>query len=99
MVCRSFLPGLPGSPGLPARRRGLPAAVLIAGSVLGSVMAQSPVAADPLRMSLTAKVSAPAKPALTIFADEPLHNLSIALEPAAPEDGGKPSGEAGMVKL
>ena len=50
-------------------------------------------------MALTAKVSAPAKPVLTIIADEPLQNLSIALEPAAPEDGGKPSGESGLVKF
>lgn len=50
-------------------------------------------------MALTAKVSAPAKPVLSIVADEPLQNLSIALEPAAPEDGGKPSGESGLVKF
>ncbi len=50
-------------------------------------------------MSLTSKVSAPAKPSITIIADEPLQNLTIALEPAAPEDGGKASGEAGLLKL
>jgi outer membrane protein OmpA-like peptidoglycan-associated protein len=95
MVCRSFLPHRPGLP-----RRGLPTAALVAASLLGGVAGDwSVAAADPLRMSLTAKVAAPAKPALTIIANEPLQNLSIALEPEAPADGGKPSGESGMLKL
>ena len=64
--------------------------------ILGSGAA---AAADPVRMSLTSKVSAPAKPAITIIADEPLQNLTIALEPAAPEDGGKASGEAGLLRV
>lgn len=86
----------------PGRRGRLSRAALLAACALGGAVfsGSSPsAAADPVRMSLTAKVSAPDKPALTIIADEPLQNLSIALEPAAPEDGGKPSGEAGLFKV
>lgn len=64
----------PFFPGRPSRCRGL------GGLCLGSQLA----VADPVRMALTAKVSAPAKPVLSIVADEPLQNLSIALGPAAP---------------
>ena len=52
---------------------------------IGRAFSGAAAAADPVRMSLTSKVSAPAKPSITIIADEPLQNLTIALEPAAPE--------------
>ena len=96
MVCRSFLPGRSRPPGSSGRRGALPAALFLAASALGGGGVAS---ADPLHLSLTAKVSTPQKPAITITADEPLQHLVIALEPQAPQDGGKPSGEAGLLKL
>lgn len=74
-------------------------ASLVASIVCAALLPGKTVAADPIRLSLTAKVAAPAKPTLTIIAEEPLQNLQIALEPAAPEDGGKASGESGALKL
>ncbi len=72
----------------------LPQALLVASALSGAV-----ASADPISMALTAKVMAPRKPAITITADEPLQNLMIALEPHPPQDGGKPSGEPGLIKL
>lgn len=56
--------------------------------------------ADPLKFSLTARVTAGEKPRLRLVAEEPLTDLSVALEPAAPEDGkAKPSGERGPISV
>jgi len=56
-----------------------------------------PVLADPLHFGLVARVSTPDKPVLTVTADEPLQNLSIAMEPQ-PQDDGSPSAETAPLK-
>lgn len=53
--------------------------------------------ADPLRISVTSQVNVPAKPSLTVIADEALSGLSIALEPDSDEPG--TSGEKGLFKV
>jgi outer membrane protein OmpA-like peptidoglycan-associated protein len=53
--------------------------------------------ADPLRLSVVSQVNAPAKPTLTLIADEPISDLSVALEPEAEDPG--TSGEKGLVKI
>lgn len=50
--------------------------------------------ADPLRMSLTARVSEGDRPSIAFIADEPVSGLSLALEPSQSADG-KPAAESG----
>lgn len=52
--------------------------------------------ADPLKIALISQVNTPAKPTLTLMADEPLTGLSVALEPDSDDPG--TSGEKGLVK-
>lgn len=67
---------------------------------LGTLGLATGAAADPLKMSLTSRVSAPDKPRLTVIAEEPLDNISVAVEPGKPDgagqDEGAPSGETKM---
>ncbi len=58
----------------------------------------APGLADPLRMSLTSRVSAPDRPTLTFIADESVSNLSLALEPVQSENG-KPAAESSPQNL
>lgn len=63
---------------------------LLHATLVCCLFSASSAEAEPLRMSLKAKVSPPDRPTITLIADEPLSSLSLALEPADSADGQRP---------